>query len=109
MTSVPAILRRFIRGHLTPVGISGLLTGTLANTASTCCTASWSRFIESGDRRKRARFAYWSSRRRAGTTNMRTPQQIRTTETVYCTRYLSVSYTHLRAHETGRNLVCRLL
>ena len=21
----------------------------------------------------------------------------------------SVSYTHLRAHETGRNLVCRLL
>src|SRR5678809_168303 len=22
---------------------------------------------------------------------------------------LSVSYTHLRAHETGRNLVCRLL
>ena len=25
------------------------------------------------------------------------------------TRGLSVSYTHLRAHETGRNLVCRLL
>src|SRR5665213_3882474 len=24
-------------------------------------------------------------------------------------RRLSVSYTHLRAHETGRNLVCRLL
>src|SRR5674476_1049790 len=24
-------------------------------------------------------------------------------------RYQSVSYTHLRAHETGRNLVCRLL
>ena len=24
-------------------------------------------------------------------------------------RYYSVSYTHLRAHETGRNLVCRLL
>ena len=24
-------------------------------------------------------------------------------------RLLSVSYTHLRAHETGRNLVCRLL
>src|SRR5665213_3991145 len=23
--------------------------------------------------------------------------------------YWSVSYTHLRAHETGRNLVCRLL
>src|SRR5674476_290151 len=23
--------------------------------------------------------------------------------------YQSVSYTHLRAHETGRNLVCRLL
>ena len=23
--------------------------------------------------------------------------------------YLPVSYTHLRAHETGRNLVCRLL
>ena len=23
--------------------------------------------------------------------------------------YVSVSYTHLRAHETGRNLVCRLL
>ena len=23
--------------------------------------------------------------------------------------FLSVSYTHLRAHETGRNLVCRLL
>ena len=23
--------------------------------------------------------------------------------------YISVSYTHLRAHETGRNLVCRLL
>ena len=23
--------------------------------------------------------------------------------------YYSVSYTHLRAHETGRNLVCRLL
>ena len=22
---------------------------------------------------------------------------------------ISVSYTHLRAHETGRNLVCRLL
>ena len=22
---------------------------------------------------------------------------------------LAVSYTHLRAHETGRNLVCRLL
>ena len=24
-------------------------------------------------------------------------------------RRISVSYTHLRAHETGRNLVCRLL
>ena len=24
-------------------------------------------------------------------------------------RYMTVSYTHLRAHETGRNLVCRLL
>ena len=24
-------------------------------------------------------------------------------------RYIAVSYTHLRAHETGRNLVCRLL
>src|SRR5674476_360861 len=23
--------------------------------------------------------------------------------------YIPVSYTHLRAHETGRNLVCRLL
>ena len=23
--------------------------------------------------------------------------------------HISVSYTHLRAHETGRNLVCRLL
>ena len=23
--------------------------------------------------------------------------------------FLPVSYTHLRAHETGRNLVCRLL
>src|SRR5674476_1520518 len=23
--------------------------------------------------------------------------------------YMPVSYTHLRAHETGRNLVCRLL
>ena len=23
--------------------------------------------------------------------------------------YMAVSYTHLRAHETGRNLVCRLL
>ena len=23
--------------------------------------------------------------------------------------YVTVSYTHLRAHETGRNLVCRLL
>ena len=30
----------------------------------------------------------------------------------YCQQQLpseSVSYTHLRAHETGRNLVCRLL
>ena len=28
----------------------------------------------------------------------------------YCHTYVySVSYTHLRAHETGRNLVCRLL
>ena len=24
-------------------------------------------------------------------------------------KYIAVSYTHLRAHETGRNLVCRLL
>src|SRR5665213_4403147 len=27
----------------------------------------------------------------------------------YCHFFNSVSYTHLRAHETGRNLVCRLL
>ena len=27
----------------------------------------------------------------------------------YCHWSESVSYTHLRAHETGRNLVCRLL
>ena len=27
----------------------------------------------------------------------------------YCSEFVSVSYTHLRAHETGRNLVCRLL
>src|SRR5678809_5165 len=26
-----------------------------------------------------------------------------------CLRFEAVSYTHLRAHETGRNLVCRLL
>ena len=29
--------------------------------------------------------------------------------TCRCQNYASVSYTHLRAHETGRNLVCRLL
>ena len=28
---------------------------------------------------------------------------------LYETGVESVSYTHLRAHETGRNLVCRLL
>ena len=28
---------------------------------------------------------------------------------LHLTIRLSVSYTHLRAHETGRNLVCRLL
>ena len=28
---------------------------------------------------------------------------------VACVATLPVSYTHLRAHETGRNLVCRLL
>src|SRR5674476_1581504 len=27
----------------------------------------------------------------------------------YCKATTPVSYTHLRAHETGRNLVCRLL
>src|SRR5678810_1416030 len=27
----------------------------------------------------------------------------------YCYEHNPVSYTHLRAHETGRNLVCRLL
>src|SRR5674476_1633358 len=27
----------------------------------------------------------------------------------YIPCHISVSYTHLRAHETGRNLVCRLL
>src|SRR5674476_1615440 len=36
--------------------------------------------------------------------NWRTPALIRTIQ-----RFLTVSYTHLRAHETGRNLVCRLL
>ena len=31
--------------------------------------------------------------------------------TLYCVKSTlnAVSYTHLRAHETGRNLVCRLL
>src|SRR5678810_599390 len=28
---------------------------------------------------------------------------------ILCIRTFPVSYTHLRAHETGRNLVCRLL
>src|SRR5674476_1212639 len=28
---------------------------------------------------------------------------------VFASEYMAVSYTHLRAHETGRNLVCRLL
>src|SRR5674476_1448909 len=27
----------------------------------------------------------------------------------FCYKEVTVSYTHLRAHETGRNLVCRLL
>ena len=34
----------------------------------------------------------------------------RDVESVFSTRIIvTVSYTHLRAHETGRNLVCRLL
>src|SRR5674476_421811 len=32
-----------------------------------------------------------------------------TNEHEYWDSFTSVSYTHLRAHETGRNLVCRLL
>ena len=28
---------------------------------------------------------------------------------VFCLKKKTFSYTHLRAHETGRNLVCRLL
>src|SRR5678810_1074816 len=28
---------------------------------------------------------------------------------IVMSRHIAVSYTHLRAHETGRNLVCRLL
>src|SRR5678809_1516007 len=31
------------------------------------------------------------------------------TDRYYIKQYEPVSYTHLRAHETGRNLVCRLL
>src|SRR5674476_123484 len=31
------------------------------------------------------------------------------TTTILILSYITVSYTHLRAHETGRNLVCRLL
>ena len=30
-------------------------------------------------------------------------------KSAYITASTAVSYTHLRAHETGRNLVCRLL
>ena len=37
------------------------------------------------------------------------PGDIRKTGPVYDLPVLPVSYTHLRAHETGRNLVCRLL
>src|SRR5674476_899646 len=35
--------------------------------------------------------------------------QIRRIDTRFRAGFVSVSYTHLRAHETGRNLVCRLL
>src|SRR5678809_1377946 len=31
------------------------------------------------------------------------------TQSALANQYKAVSYTHLRAHETGRNLVCRLL
>ena len=34
---------------------------------------------------------------------------VRLAPAAYLLSMLSVSYTHLRAHETGRNLVCRLL
>ena len=30
-------------------------------------------------------------------------------DVLFAMDFLPVSYTHLRAHETGRNLVCRLL
>ena len=36
--------------------------------------------------------------------NSKIPENLKNTET-----FRTVSYTHLRAHETGRNLVCRLL
>ena len=37
------------------------------------------------------------------------PSYVSREEYGYMYGYIAVSYTHLRAHETGRNLVCRLL
>ena len=37
------------------------------------------------------------------------PHQVSDNTSVLGTPFTAVSYTHLRAHETGRNLVCRLL
>ena len=36
-------------------------------------------------------------------------QQLKNLERLIGNLWTPVSYTHLRAHETGRNLVCRLL
>src|SRR5678810_838262 len=37
------------------------------------------------------------------------PRRCRVFSATWWVRFVPVSYTHLRAHETGRNLVCRLL
>src|SRR5678810_470355 len=52
----------------------------------------------SGDSTVLARFARTAYERRTSTPRSDLLSKI-----------ISVSYTHLRAHETGRNLVCRLL
>src|SRR5674476_1637490 len=53
---------------------------------------------------------YAESRKLCGTKSSRLTAPIAYTTRSLIPRYLRpVSYTHLRAHETGRNLVCRLL
>src|SRR5674476_671707 len=102
-TASPGDTRVFSRGDVAKLDLGVQVEGYIADTAITIDLGNNSLLLEASEKALDAAIKAVRPGTTAGELGAAVQKEIE------YRGYRPVSYTHLRAHETGRNLVCRLL